>query len=278
MNGIDVTRRPQDKWIIDFGWTMSEAEAAQYEAPFEYVAKAVRPERRKNNRKLYADYWWRHVEPRPGMWAALSRPLSSYIATPRVGKHRVFRMLPTAICPDSQLIVIAREDMHTLGVVQSAIHEVWALRLGTWLGVGNDPRYTPSTTFETFPFPKASTSAVSAAADALNKLRENWLNPPELVRREPEVATGYPDRLLPRSVDAAEQLKKRTLTNLYNDRPTWLSNAHRELDRAVVAAYGWPEAMADRLQPENPDSADRKAAEEDVLGRLLVLNVARSRT
>ena len=49
-----------------------------------------------------------------------------------------------------------------------------------------------------------------------------WLNPPDLVRREPQVVPGYPDRLLPVSDEAAALLKKRTLANLYNARPAWL--------------------------------------------------------
>jgi len=111
----------------------------------------------------------------------------------------------------------------------------------------------------------------------LSELRSNWLEPPDLVKREPEVVPGYPDRILPRNHAAAEQLKKRTLTNLYNERPTWLAHAHRDLDRAVAAAYGWPEELADRAQPENPDAADRKAAEEEILKRLFDLNQERAR-
>lgn len=82
---------------------------------------------------------------------------------------------------------------------------------------------------------------------------------------------------MPKNHDAAEQLKKRSLTNLYNERPTWLAHAHRDLDRAVVAAYGWPEALADRVQPENPDASDRKAAEEEILKRLFDLNQERAK-
>ena len=66
--------------------------------------------------------------------------------------------------------------------------------------------------------------AIGAAAAELVKLREAWLNPP----------------------DASEaDLKKRTLTNLCNQRPTWLDNAHRRLDEAVFAAYGWPAGLSD---------------------------------
>jgi type II restriction/modification system DNA methylase subunit YeeA len=163
--------------------------------------------------------------------------------------------------------------------------------LCTWLGVGNDPRYTPSTTFETFPFPEGLTpnlppkanapderaKRITAVAAKLDELRENWLNPPDLVKRESEVVPGYPDRILPRNLAAETELKKRTLTNLYNARPTWLAHAHRDLDRAVAAAYGWPEALADRAQPENEDAADRKAAEEEILKRLFELNQERAK-
>ncbi len=53
---------------------------------------------------------------------------------------------------------------------------------------------------------------------------------------------------------------KRTLTNLYNARPTWLDSAHRKLDAAVFAAYGWPAGLSD----------------EEILARLLALNLARA--
>lgn len=72
------------------------------------------------------------------------------------------------------------------------------------------------------------------------------------------------------------RLKKRTLTNLYNERPTWLAHAHRDLDRAVVAAFGWPETLGDRAQPQNPDAADRAAVEDEILRRLFGLNQERA--
>lgn len=288
INGFDVTRRPQDKWIIDFGWTMTESEAALYEAPFEYVVRTVKPERLKNKRKLYAEYWWRHVEPRPGMWAAL-RGLKQFIVTPTVCKHRVFRRVPASVCPDHQLIVMAMEDDSILGVLQSRAHELWAVSLGTSLE--DRPRYTPTTTFETFPFPNGSIpialsrsatrgrleNRIASAAAELDELRERWLSPPDLGEHCQETVAGYPARLIPRSVGAVEQLKKRTLTNLYNERPRWLSDAHRDLDRAVAAAYGWPEMLADRAQPDNLDKADRAAAEEEILGRLFDLNQQRAK-
>jgi len=261
INGMDVTRRPSGKWIVDFGVTMSEPDAALYEAPFKHIAERVRPIRSMNKREAYAKFWWRHVEARQGMWAAIGHK-SRYIVTPTVSKHRVFSWCPAPVCPDHQLIVTARDDDTTFGILHSRMHEVWSLGLCTWLGVGNDPRYTPSTTFETFPFPVGLTPdtpaatyaadpraiSIANAARRLNEHRENWLNPADLVQRVPEVVSGYPDRIIPVDEKAAAILKRRTLTNLYNERPTWLDLAHRDLDKAVAAAYGWTdwgEGLAD---------------------------------
>ena len=258
MNGMDLTRRPAGKWIVDFGWTMSAGAAALYEEPFRWVKERVYPMRQANRREAYRDYWWRHVEPRQGMWRALGS-LPRYIATARVAKHRLFGWYDARICPDSQLIVIARDDDTTFGILHSRFHELWSLRLCTWLGKGNDPRYTPSTTFETFPFPVGLTPDVPAAdyaddtravaiADAARRLvdrRDRWLSPPEWVDWADEPVPGYPARPVPRDEDAAKALRKRTLTNLYNARPQWLADAHAALDAALAAAYGWPADISD---------------------------------
>ena len=250
VNGMDLTRRPAGKWIVDFGWTMSAGEAALYEEPFRRVSEHVYPIRQENRREAYREYWWRHVEPRQGMWEALEG-LSRYIATARVAKHRLFGWYDVRICPDSALIVVARDDDTTFGILHSRFHELWSLRLGTSLE--DRPRYTPSTTFETFPFPAGLTpdappanyagdpraTAIAAAARRLVELRERWLNPPEWVEWRDEPVPGYPKRPVPRDEDAAKALRKRTLTNLYNDRPQWLVDAHAALDAAVAAAYGW---------------------------------------
>ena len=162
MNGMAVTRRPADKWIVDFGWTMESEEAALYEAPFQHAQEHVYPMRQGNRRESYRLNWWRHVEPRQGMWKALDG-LARYIVTPTVAKHRLFAWLDARVCPDHQLIVIARDDDTTFGILHSRFHEVWSLRMGTWLGKGNDPRYTPTTTFETFPLPEGLSPDVPAS-------------------------------------------------------------------------------------------------------------------
>ena len=271
MNGMDVTRRPSDKWIVDFGWDMVREEAALYEAPFQHAKEHVYPMRQRNRRESYRENWWRHVEPRQGMWRALGG-LSRYIATPTVAKHRLFAWLDARICPDHQHIVIARDDDVTFGILHSRFHEAWSLRLGTWLGKGNDPRYTPTTTFETFPFPEGlspdvpaskyaddpQATAIAEAARRLVSLRDRWINPPEWVEWVDEPISGYPSRPVARDEAAEKALKKRTLTNLYNARPQWLTDAHEALDVAVAVAYGWDNAISN----------------ERALRKLLMLNLA----
>lgn len=272
-NGMDITRRPSDTWIIDFGCSMTSEDAALYEAPFEYALNHIKPLRTCKREENANDQWWIHQRPRPDMRKA-QVSINRYIVTPRVAKHRLFTWLDKTVLPDSRLNVICRDDDTTFGILHSRFHELWSLKTCSWHGVGNDPTYNAASCFETFPFPEGLTPNIPAASYAANthaiaiaeaarrlvELRDNWLNPSELVRREPEVAPGFPDRILPVDDAAADQLKTRTLTNLYNARPTWLTNAHKDLNEAVAAAYGW-----------QPDISD-----DEVLSQLLKLNLERS--
>jgi len=244
ISAIDITRGNRDMWTIDFG-LMSLDIAAEYEAPFAYVKKHVYPIRSQNRRNSYAEKWWQYAEARPGMRKALQGK-SRFIVTPAHSKYRIFVWLEPKYLANQANLIFSRDDNYFFGVLHSKLHELWSLRMGTSLE--DRPRYTPTTTFETFPFPWAPgqeptddprVQAVAEAAQELVQKRDNWLNPAGV---------------------SAEELKKRSLTNLYNQRPTWLDNAHKNLDKAVFAAYGWPDTLAD----------------EEILENLLMLNQERS--
>ena len=183
------------------------------------------------------------------MRKALER-LCRYVATPGVSKHRVFVWVNAKILCNQGTLVFAREDDYFFGVLHSKIHELWARHQGTQLReVESGFRYTPTTCFETFPFPwppgeepvhDLRVQAIAAAAKDLVEKRDRWLNP--------------------EGVDETE-LKKRTLTNLYNQRPTWLDLAHQTLDKAVLDAYSWPHDLTDN----------------EILEYLLALNLERAR-
>ncbi len=282
-NGMDVTRRPSDTWLIDFA-NFEESDASLFELPFKHVQENVKAERLAQRDAKRSQYWWRLGRSGAEIRTAVGK-LDRYIATPMVAKHRMFVWLDSRIFADQQLIVIARADDLTFGILHSRFHELWSLRLGTSLE--DRPRYTPTTTFETFPFPAGMTprdtapkqgqaaapcmagdilaANIAAAARHLDQMRNTWLNPPEWVEwviTPEEEKAGFPKRPVAKPGFAAE-VKKRTLTNLYNARPAWLDLAHKALDAAVAAAYGWED-----YSPEMPD--------DDILKRLLQLNLERS--
>jgi hypothetical protein len=334
VNGKDLAGRARGMWIVDFGTGMSEETAARYGDPFGHVSAVVKPVRSNNAREAYRRLWWQHVEARTGMRAALAG-LPRFVATTTVSKHRLFHWLHVPTLPDHQLIVFARADDYFFGMLHSRLHEVWARALGTQVRERESGfRYTPTTCFETFPFPwppgqEPTTDPlvvqIGAAASELCQLRDRWLNPPEWTREEvvelPATVGGpwdrfivnprlppdapaevsepdttvieyalaehavalarreaaakrpvgpgdvglarYP-RLVPRDAESARALAKRTLTNLYNQRPAWLDLAHRRLDEAVCAAY--------RAARGGDWSAD--LPEERLLEQLLALNLA----
>lgn len=268
-NGMDVVRYPSHRWIIDFGVSMSLKDAQLYEKPFALVEEKVRPTRLSNKIKDQRKQWWIHAGARPNMRTALA-DIKRYIAVPRIAKHRIFVWLDSRVLPDCQLVVFSRDDDTIFGILHSRFHRVWSLAMGSSLE--DRPRYTPTTSFQTFPFPPGLTpdltparqagnpfaAEIGEAARILDEQRETWLNPPNLTRRIPEVVPGFPDRILPVDETAAAELKNRTLTKLYNDNPAWLRQAHQDLDHAVAKAYGWDDAET--------------LTDQDILARLLKLN------
>ena len=331
VNAAQVLRRTHESFVIDFALEKDIARAAAYEAPFEFVKKTVYPVRKNHRETIQRRFWWLHARPSP-RYRVLTAAFPRYLTTPVVSKHRVFVWMVTPTLVDHRLIVFSRSDDYFFGVLQSRFHEVWALKLGTRLETR--PCYTPTTCFETFPFPEpteAQKAAIGDAAKELNALREAWLNPPEWTKEEilefpgstdgpwaRFIATpaGHPEtgrvdpsgaaasvhqmsgqmtqmvdskgtlstlpvgssqqpiaksqelsigtvrypRLVPKDDACAAQLKKRTLTNLYNQRPAWLALAHQKLDEAVAAAYAWPADLSS----------------DDILEKLLALNLERA--
>jgi hypothetical protein len=241
--GRDITSRPRDGWVINFV-EMSEAKAALYELPFEYVRTHVKPKRDNKRDVLMRTKWWLHGRSRPALRKALNG-LTRCIVTPEVAKHRMFIWIDVDVVPDHKLHVIARDDDYFFGVLQSRPHLLWADRLGSTLE--DRPSYNSETIFSTYPFPwpprtepkdDPRLQVIAGAAQELVNKRDAWLNPSNI---------------------SATELRKRTLTKLYNGNPTWLRDAHRTLDDTVFAAYGWPTNLTD----------------QDILTRLLQLNQER---
>ena len=333
INATDITKRIRARWIIDFGINRSRNDAAKYDTPYEYLLKHVKPKRDKlkNGKPMYAHSsiypTWQLWNTRHDLRKAIAN-VNRFVVTPRVAKHRVFSWVGNSTLPDARLFAFAISSEADFGVLHSSIHEVWTYSTCSWHGIGNDPTYNGGTCFETFPFPWPPGShpkegedgsilhqAIADAANQLNEQRENWLNPPAWVAEvaaQVDAADDFADvadvsgeearRLIRQSaIDAASakhpKLKKRTLTNLYNDRPTWLRLAHRALDEAVLAAdahtdkagnwdTSWAEVFEETGagQPLPPQAdgqphalAERRAeVEQLILAALLRLNHERA--
>lgn len=252
VTGEDLVEGSKDRWVVDFNQLPLE-EAEKYRRPMKYLRdQFAAADPRKNAGWLKRTRWWLYDRARPEMRDAL-RPLTRYIGTSRVAKHRVFAFLATDALPSDLVTVIAADDDFTFGVLNSAPHLHWALRLGSSLE--DRPRYTPTTTFETFPFPRPTDSQrakVEEAARYLEKARA-FLHAKDTPGR-----TGV----------------KLGLTAMYNMLTEYratgqealggvatLADAHDLLDAAVAAAYGWN---------------DWPLTEDDVLTRLLDLNLERA--
>jgi hypothetical protein len=266
INGADLVQGSRGHWTVDFGTEMDETQARRYAGPFAYVESVTKPLRLASRQpEREKDRWWLYTRPRPEMRAAIGN-LPRYLVTPQTSKHRVFVWLPAGVMPSNTLLAFGRADDYFFGVLQSRVHEAWALRIGTTLG--ETPRYIPTYTFETFPLPwppgqeetqDPRYQALAAAGRALHEAREAWLHPPDA---------------------PVKTLAKRNLTELYN--ALWiywgrekgkasteaghiapsLSELHRHLDEALCAAYGWEPSLWED--------------EEALLRALLVLNVERA--
>jgi hypothetical protein len=330
----DILQRTGGGWIIDFGCDTELEAAARFQEPFRAIETNVKPERMHNRRKSLADYWWIHGEPRPALRKGMTG-LHRFIVTPEISKHRIFVWMDAVNLADHQTRAFTRSDDYFFGVLHSHLQRVWALAQGTQLREKESGfRYTPTTCFETFPFPflddlqppappvkpqakpkepetdrtyaehlaaknyymgkedsppygvgvmskEEHRATIAAAAKELNELRERWLNPyewtVETILEFPGSVNGpwaryvvkpdkngigtvrYP-RLEPRDANCAAKLKFRTLTQLYNEQPRWFALAHKKLDAAVAAAYGWPADLSD----------------ESILEKLLALNLERA--
>ena len=286
LNATDVTRHNRHVWIIHIPELLSLDQAASYHKPFEYLRRVVQPERQSANQQSARDHWWVHWNIRTQLEREL-KSLKRWIVTPRVSKHRLFAWVTPPNYIDNALVAYARDDDYTFGILHSRVHEVWSRAQGTQLRERESGfRYTPTTCFETFPFPEPTLdqrNAIESAAIALDQLRNNWLYPSDWTGMqlvefrgtcdgpwrsyldkstldERGVGTVRYPRLVARDIGHKQELEKRSLTNLYNERPKWLELAHQELDAAVFAAYGFEVSRSD----------------EELLESILSLNLERA--
>ncbi|MGW1130447.1 Eco57I restriction-modification methylase domain-containing protein [Streptomyces griseoluteus] len=260
LNGEDLNSRPDSsasRWVIDFN-DRSEQEAQEYELPYARVLERVKPERAKNNRKVYRDYWWQFGEKRPAMREAIAN-LGEVLVLTRVSKTVMPLRVKNDLVASEQVIVFATDSWADQALLSSSVHQMWAIKYGG--GMRNDPRYAPSDVFVTFPRPRQAQGVIEAGRVLDTERRE-------IMRRR--------------------SLSLTKLYNLVND-PSITGSAdsdvahlreiHVELDRAVMAAYGWEDVSLDhgfhtyrQMQRWTPSPTARV----EILDRLLEENHRRA--
>lgn len=254
--GRDLVQRPEPKWIIDFFGLSEEQARSEFPNLYNHLLVTVKPERDMNRRATRRINWWLFGENSPALRNA-SRSLDRVMATCRTSKHRVFTFISAEEILDTKVIGIGLDDAYYLGLLSSNIHGKWALRIGGWLGVGNDPTYNHSDCFGKFPFPagvpEPLKDKIRAEAEALDMLRK-------------KVLAEHEDLTLTKLYNVLEALREgRALTEGERDihdhgLVTLIRQHHDAIDNLVAEAYGWPADLAD----------------EDILTRLVTLNKERA--
>jgi hypothetical protein len=251
--------------VIDlFGLTANEVRA-RFPEVYQHLLTTVKSARDAQavksdtkDAKVYATLWWLFGKPRQELRPALS-DLKRYIATVETTKHRVFQFIDATILPDNMLVAIASDDAFILGVLSSKLHVNWAIRAGGRLGMGNDPRYSKSRTFDPFPFPVASPEQVSTIrriAEDLDAHRKRVLSEQSLL-----TLTALYNVLGKLRVGVKPEALKVDDRRIFDSGLVLiLKELHDRLDAAVAEAYGWPVDLAD----------------EEIFGRLVALNKERA--
>jgi hypothetical protein len=260
LGGAEVNTSPTqnfDRYVINFG-EMSLDEAERWPALLSIVREKVKPERDRNNREQYRRCWWHFGEKRPALYSALQSK-KRCLVTARVTKHLCFSFQPTDRILNEKLYVFPLESYAHFALLQSRVHEPWAWLLSSTMK--NDLNYSASDCFDTFPFPPEAAmldGKLEAIGEALYELRARLM-----VERGQGLTTTYNQLKDPELFDAEiEELRR----------------LHVELDRAVLAAYGWSDIEPPPFTaPVTEDEQRaREAFDDEVIDRLFALNAERA--
>ncbi len=253
LNGEDLNSRPDQspsRWVINFhDWPLERAE--QYPDCMRIVREKVKPQRALSNRKLYKEKWWQFAEKCPGLYSTIAG-MERVLVRAQVSKTWGWIFIPPKMVYDQRLVVFAFSNIRPFTILQGTFHWEWAIQYGATLRL--DMSYTPTTSFETFPFP--------ANMDGLEDIGERY----------------YQHR------QAIMQARQEGLTKTYNhfhdeqemaEDIVRLRELHREMDEAVARAYGWHDLALEHGFHETKQGLRytiSERARREVLDRLLLLN------
>ncbi|MEU4433487.1 Eco57I restriction-modification methylase domain-containing protein [Nocardia rhamnosiphila] len=225
MNGEDLNSRPDaspSRWVIDFN-NRSRSDAERFAVPFERLSEAVLPERAKNKRKVYRDYWWQFGEKRPALRKAIAE-LDEVLAIALVSKTVMPLRVSAGQVFSHMLGVFVTDSFADQAVLSSSLHQLWAITYGSTMRT--DVRYTPSDVFGTLPRPESD--ELAAMGRTLDTERRAIM-----LRRELGVTKLY------------NLINDPDISDSSDPDIAHLRRIHVELDEAVMSAYGWDDVPLD---------------------------------
>jgi hypothetical protein len=218
LGGEDITDRwdqSPSRWVINFhDWPIEKAR--EYPDCFEIVERLVKPEREKNNRKVYRDRWWHYGEKRPDLYATIAG-LDRVIVVVRVSAFHSVSFAPSGIVYSDRLVVLAFDQPKMFALLASTIHDLWAHRPGSTTHETRST-YFPERSFETFPFPE-SVEPLQQSGALYDNHRRNVM-----ASRRNGITDTY--NYFHRPAENAEDIRQ-------------LRALHVEMDYSVATAYGW---------------------------------------
>ncbi len=302
LNGRALKYALRPELILDFSKEDADYLRRKHPRAYQYLYSTVREERSRvyfekktPDAKEYLERWWQFAKPRKRLRESLAS-IPRYIGTNETTKYRYFQFIPANVVPDHMIVVVASADAALLAVCSSRTHVLWANRAGGRQGVGNDPRYTKSRTFDPFPYPCATPTQTSELRDKgehLDALRKATLadhpkmsmtdiyNVLEKIRASSRAERSDPGavRLVAdgrssagswiaspaarKDGSAAMPLPLTAKEEDIKDRclVLILKELHEEIDRLTAEAYGWPVDLSD----------------DEILARLVALNAERAK-
>lgn len=293
LNGRDMVGRSRGLLVIDLYPHSIEAIQRSYPAIFQHVLERVKPERDQNRDAAIRERWWYFGRVRTEMREFLDR-LPRYIATVETTRHRTFQFLDASIRPDNKLVAVGLETGEHCAILSSRLHVTWSIAKGAWMGVGNDPVYAKSETFDPFPFPLAvdprlaSDDPLFAQQERLRELGERLdaFRKDRLAEHSFLTMTGLYNALerlrelengcdVPPLTAAERDVHQAGLVSV-------LKEIHDDIDRAVLTAYGWDDLIPELVGkpgatlPSPHKTEAQEKAEEELLSRLVALNQERA--
>ncbi len=291
VNGMDFKNGRSWRYVIDT-YPADWREIQTLPELAQYLLENVRGSRNPNTDDHVLERWWQFRRTGEAIRSAIAH-LPRFIATTRTSKHRFFGFMPSEVRAESKTVVIASSTASMLAVLSSRVHVDFAIRKGGRQGIGDDPVYQHTDTFNPFPFPAAASEDVIsdqqalAQRDRLSQLGErldafrkarlaehSFLTMTSLynaLERMRELENGCN---VPPLTDAERDVHQAGLVSV-------LKEIHDDIDRAVLSAYGWEDLIPELVGkpgatlPSPHKSAAQEEAEEELLTRLVTLNQAR---